>query len=97
MWSYLIDGLVGTKLYSLEYVTILFLEQTKPLHKLLCVPQHLLLVFLVIMFCRSFAACGFSPEIMKNLQMKKYQDPTPIQKYVIPLILQKKGWCCFSQ
>lgn len=38
---------------------------------------------------------GLSPEILKNLYLKKIKSPMPIQKYVIPLVL-KNQHCMFK-
>uniref|UniRef100_A0A915CWI4 RNA helicase n=1 Tax=Ditylenchus dipsaci TaxID=166011 RepID=A0A915CWI4_9BILA len=37
----------------------------------------------------SFDQCNFSPQILKNLKILKFSKPTPIQKYVIPLVQRK--------
>uniref|UniRef100_A0A915D2U3 RNA helicase n=1 Tax=Ditylenchus dipsaci TaxID=166011 RepID=A0A915D2U3_9BILA len=38
---------------------------------------------------KSFYQCGFTPEMNKNLLLRKYTRPLPIQSYIIPLIQNK--------
>ncbi|KAI1719278.1 DEAD/DEAH box helicase domain-containing protein [Ditylenchus destructor] len=40
----------------------------------------------------NFDQMGLSPEIMKNLYLKKIESPMPIQKYVIPLVMKQQHY-----
>ncbi|KAI1720872.1 DEAD/DEAH box helicase domain-containing protein [Ditylenchus destructor] len=40
----------------------------------------------------NFDQMGLSPEILKNLYLKKIKSPMPIQKYVIPLVLKNQHY-----
>ncbi|KAI1732525.1 DEAD/DEAH box helicase domain-containing protein [Ditylenchus destructor] len=40
----------------------------------------------------NFDQMGLSPEILKNLYLKKINSPLPIQKYVIPLVLKQQHY-----
>lgn len=37
-----------------------------------------------------FDQCGFSKEIEKNIKLRKYEFPTPIQRAVIPLVMRSR-------
>jgi ATP-dependent RNA helicase DDX3X len=46
---------------------------------------------------QSFSDCNFHPVIMSNIQLSKYEKPTPVQKNAIPIISAKRDLMACAQ
>jgi ATP-dependent RNA helicase DDX3X len=46
---------------------------------------------------QSFNECSFHETILSNIQMSKYDKPTPVQKYSIPIVLARRDMMACAQ
>lgn len=45
----------------------------------------------------SFAESGLDPAILTNIKLSKYDKPTPVQKYSIPILLSERDLMASAQ